>query len=243
MGKLSGKYISIMGASTSTFDGISNDVNSNSTIGINAPYYPKAFLGDAADTWWMRTIDALDLKLCVNNSWSGSCVSTKTDGAEKAACMDRAFQLHNDVLGIEPDIIVLIIGGNDALRGYDVGEYSDAQDIYDAEKQTYIGDCALFSHAYATMVHKVKRRYPNAAVYACSMLHWQTRKHDKGVAQYNAAVEKIAKEFGVTYVDFYHETAICPETEGDYFHTDGVHPNKNGFAQMAECIVRTLRRL
>lgn len=242
MRSLAGKYLSIMGASTSTFDGISNNPQHNSTISINAPYYPKAeFMNDADDTWWMQTIHALDLRLCVNNSWSGSCITTMTDGDDKAACMRRATQLHNDVDGIEPDIIILMIGGNDALRGYDVGEYAGTADIYDGCAKTYTGDCTLFGQAYATMVHKVKHRYPAADVYVCSMLHWQTRKHDKGLTQYNDVIRSIADEFGVTYVDLYNGTPICPETEQTYLHTDGIHPNKHGFAQMAACLASVLK--
>ena len=111
MKSLSGKYISILGASTSTFDGYSNGALYNTTITKNVPYYPKPeWLNDSSDTWWMRTIQTLDMRLCVNNSWSGSCVTTMVDGDEKAGCMKRATELHNDTLDIEPDIIVLIIG-------------------------------------------------------------------------------------------------------------------------------------
>ena len=53
MKSLTGKYISILGASTSTFDGISNNGAVNSTIVNNKPYYPKDFMTDVADTWWM----------------------------------------------------------------------------------------------------------------------------------------------------------------------------------------------
>ena len=87
-------------------------------IGDNAKYYPKDYLDDVNETWWMKTIHQLGLELCVNNSWSGSCVSTLVDDENKAACMNRAIQLHNDQQGKEPDIIVLMIGGNDALKGF-----------------------------------------------------------------------------------------------------------------------------
>ena len=239
---LAGKYISILGASTSTFDGISNSAQYNTTLPINAPYYPKPeYMDNADDTWWMRTIHALDLRLCVNNSWSGSCITTMTDGAEKAACMLRATQLHNDVQGIEPDIIVLMIGGNDGLRGYDVGEYHGVGDVYDAAAQAYVGDCTLFGQAYATMVHKVQKRYPAAEIIVCSMLHWQPTKHDKGLLAYNEIIRRIAEEFGVTYADLYNGTPIAPETAQTYLHTDGLHPNRKGFAEMAACIVRLLQ--
>ena len=238
MSNLQGKYISILGASTSTFDGYSNSTTYNSTIGINKPFYPKVeFMPDVADTWWMRTITELGLKLCVNNSWSGSCVSMAVDGPEKAACMDRCLQLHNDRLGIEPDIIILIIGGNDALRGYDIGPYKDASDIYNG---SYSGDCTKFGQAYATMVHKVKTRYPAADIYVCSMLHWKPRRHDKGLEQYNRIIQTIASEFQINYVDFYNQTDISPDTEHVYLHSDGVHPNKSGFQQISQCIINAI---
>ena len=59
MNFLSGKYISILGASTSTFDGISNDGCTNSTLINNASYYPKDFMSDVNDTWWMKTVKEL----------------------------------------------------------------------------------------------------------------------------------------------------------------------------------------
>ena len=241
MKSLTGKYISILGASTSTFDGVSNNAAVNSTIANNKPYYPKDFMTDVADTWWMKVIKALDMKLCVNNSWSGSCVTSKRFGPVSAACMDRAFQLHNDQLNIEPDIIILIIGGNDSLRDYEVGPYNGVGDIFDTSNNAYIGDDMLFGQAYAMMVHKVVSRYPNADVYVCSMLHWKPKRHNKGLLQYNAVIKRIAEEFQLTYVDLYNETKIAPETAEEFLHTDGVHPNKCGFSQISECIVKILK--
>lgn len=239
MNSLKGKYISILGASTSTFDGFSNNTDYNSTLVVNLPRYPMPeCVTDVKDTWWMRTIKALDLNLCVNNSWRGSCVTTVVDGPQKAGCMNRATQLHNDNLGIEPDIIILIIGGNDAIREFDVGTYDGVSDIYDFDNKAYIGDCTRFGHAYATMVHKVKNRYPYADIYVCSMLGWKT---SKGVRKYNDVIEKIAKEFRVNYVDFYNHTKISPKTTEIYLHTDGVHPNKLGFEQMSQCVINAIK--
>ncbi len=230
MANISGKYISLLGASTSTFQGYSD-------LKGQRPYYPRpGLLTDVHDTWWMRTINELNLNLCVNNSWSGSCVSTKEDGDEKAGCMDRATQLHNDLTGTEPDIIILIIGGNDALRGYDIGTYNGVDDIYDKVSKTYIGDCTLFGNAYATMVHKVKARYPDADVYVCSMLYWKS-----GLEPYNQMIKKIADEFRVTYIDFYKGTDISPITKDVYLSSDAIHPNPKGFSQMSDCVVKILK--
>ena len=74
---LKGKTISILGASISTYAGTSNGAaadTTNSTIRSNAKYYPHSVVTDVelADTWWMQVAEDLDLRLLVNNSWSGS---------------------------------------------------------------------------------------------------------------------------------------------------------------------------
>lgn len=232
---LAGKYISLLGASTSTFNGFSNSTLHNSTIGDNVPYYPKDYLDNVNDMWWMRVINYTNMKLCVNNAWSGSCVTTQK-GNESAGCMTRATQLHNDILGIDPDIIVLIIGGNDALKSYNIGPYCNKYDIYDQEIGAYKGDCTLFGQAYATLVHKAKKRYPNADFFLCSMLHWRI-----GMEPYNAVIKKIASEFGAKYVDFYSQTPISPVTAETYLNTDNVHPTREGHAAMADYFVSVLK--
>ena len=114
-------------------------------------------------------------------------------------------------------------------------------DIYDQSAKTYFGDCALFGNAYATMVHKVKNRHPDTDIYVCSMLRWNEKKHNKGLLEYNDIIRKIADEFQVTYVDFYNDTKITPDTANIYLHTDGVHPNKYGFEEMSDCIIKALK--
>ena len=150
--------------------------------------------------------------------------------------MDRTAQLHNDKFNQEPDIIVLIIGGNDALRGYEIGSYNGVEDIYNASTKEYIGDCSKFGQAYATMVHKVQARYPDADIYVCSMLNWR----GDAMVPYNTVIEQIASEFSVTYVDFYNGTDISPDTKGTYLASDGVHPNAEGFKEMSDCLVNIL---
>ena len=60
MRSLSGKYLSLPGASTSTFDGFSNCEIYNTTIKQNAPYYPKAeWLNLSSDHWWKRCVARL----------------------------------------------------------------------------------------------------------------------------------------------------------------------------------------
>jgi hypothetical protein len=86
---LEGKTLSILGDSISTYQGISNNADYNATLSGGAIYYNPGTLGVyQPDTWWQQTIDALGMKLCVNNSWSGSCILHTRAGA-KGAYLDR----------------------------------------------------------------------------------------------------------------------------------------------------------
>ena len=110
---LAGKTISILGDSISTFAGVSNDASVNPTLQGGAIYYNEGTLGiSRKDTWWQQTVDALDLRLLVNNSWSGSCVLHTRSGTE-GGYVRRCQQLHNDKTGEEPDIIAVFLGTND----------------------------------------------------------------------------------------------------------------------------------
>ena len=80
-----GKTISILGDSISTYAGVSNNTAYNSTIGKNAVYYRadgSTLKVCLSDTWWQQAIDALDMKLLVNNSWSGSTVLHTRSGRD-----------------------------------------------------------------------------------------------------------------------------------------------------------------
>ena len=236
---LKGKYISIMGDSISTFQGFSDNSLYQTGIRNNVIFYPSDLKVNVTDTWWMKTISALDMKLCVDNSWSGSHVSTFKDETEKAACMDRATLLHNDNLNINPDIIVFAIGANDALGSYEIGTYNGLSDVYDGQK--YIGDTKLFAQAYAMMLHKTKTQYPEADIYLFSMLNWPLKKEGgTPIVNYTNVVKQIADEFGVTYVDLFNETDISPETAEKYFY-DRVHPTPAGFTEMSDCLIKVLK--
>ncbi len=85
-----GKKVSILGDSISTFDGVSNNPEYNSTIGDNHAFYLDGSLAWGSggmtlhDTWWQQVIDALGMELCVNNSYTGTkgsgrlCIQSRT---------------------------------------------------------------------------------------------------------------------------------------------------------------------
>ena len=132
----SGKRISIIGDSISTFNGVSNSTSYNSTIGNNAIWYPKnnSNLMSYTGTYWGRLIQDLGMELCVNNSWSGSRVYGVVDNNCKGNMLVRATELDNDngtpkdpSDDINPDVILVYMGINDFHTGTpnDAKLYSD----------------------------------------------------------------------------------------------------------------------
>ena len=75
----------------------------NSTIGKNSIYYSAGALGGQQHTWWQQTIDALGMRLLVNNSWSGSAVLKPRQGAGSEGYLSRCVNLHNDKTGETPN--------------------------------------------------------------------------------------------------------------------------------------------
>lgn len=228
------KYISFMGDSITTYEGWNNNTSYNSTIGSNAVFYNSSKLDRVDKTYWMQTIDELDLKLCVNNSWSGSRVTT-TAGDTSAGCMERTYNLHNDNEVINPDIIVIYLGINDFNNNVTLGDYKDVNDIYDEKKNEYIGDDTIFCEAYAMMVHKIVNNYEDAKVYVCTLLPNGNNKNYTGLVEYNEMIKKIADEFKCGIIDFYNDSKISSDNYLNYT-IDGLHPNDDGHDLMTTCV-------
>lgn len=96
------KLISIVGDSISTFEGWMLD---NYAVYYDKNNATKNGLTNVNDTWWSIVIDYLDGALCVNNSFSGSCVAGKKFPASSSD--ERCLNLHND--NQEPNIVLIYI--------------------------------------------------------------------------------------------------------------------------------------
>ena len=228
------KYISFMGDSITTYSDWSNNTAYNTTIKDNAVWYTEDIMDSVDKTWWKKTINDLNLKLCVNNSWSGSMVSI-TGGDIPAATMDRSYNLHNDVDNINPDIIVIYIGINDFNAGVELGSFSDVSEIYDSATNSYIGNLNEFAHSYATMLHKIKTTYENADVFCCTMYN----NGNDAIKNWNITINNIAEYFDYKIVDFYNDTKFTGSNLLKYT-VDYLHPNENGMNEMSKCLSKAL---
>ena len=235
---INGKTISFLGDSISTYEGYSNNITYNSTIGENAVWYTSAKLSSVNDTYWMTTINDLDMELCVNNSWSGSEVCTYYDETS-AGCMNRSYNLHNDNSDDYPDIIIVYLGINDYYSVEGFGKYDSISEIYNKTTKTYLLDTTSFAPAYATMMHKIVNKYNRSDIYCMNLLPIGATKETEKLSKYNDMIKKIASDFNVKYIDLFKESGINVSNITTYTF-DGTHPTKAGHKLIADCLKKNL---
>lgn len=227
-----GKTLSVLGDSISTFAGYIPSGNKVWYTGGNSG------VASVDDTWWMKLINALGMSLLVNNSWSGSRVTT-TRGAGEAGCNTRC-----EALGSNPDVIIVYMGINDFNNGVALGTY-DGTGAFPTATTT-------FREAYAIMLNKILTKYKNAEVWVCTLpsCEWTGENtfpevNGNGVPldEWNEAIRDLAALFGVKVL----EHAKCGLTYqnmnvymGDYSAGEGLHPNAAGHSLIANNDIRQM---
>lgn len=238
---ISGKKISIIGDSISTYLGVSNSGSPNSTTSGN-----KIFFGEGgntslalADTWWKQAIDTYGMDLLVNNSYSGSWVTDQRSCA--SGCGSRAENLDSDS-GEKPDIIAAYIGVND-LGGGEPGPRPCNQ-VFDNAFFTRVesgswtspytnGDYTIptyFDEGYALMIYKIKKDNPDADIFCFTIPESRNGNADL-LAKYNNAIRSVAAHYGCSVVELHGtDSESYTELSLNYgrYTLDGLHPNADG---------------
>ena len=246
------KTVSILGDSISTYTGVSNNSSYNSTISGNAVYYSAGTLGVyRGDTWWQQVIDALDMELLVNNSWSGSCVLNTRSGTV-GAYADRCVQLHNSSTGKAPDVILVFLGTNDFSYYSDTwGTAADVDYetlIVESDGSFTYATPTTTCEAYAIMLHKMQQAYPNAEIYCMNLTARRSPDYtgdDKAdVGQptaVNAELAAVVQKFGCRIIDLKNCGIDAASDVFDIYMGDKrVHPNKLGMDLISEAVVSAL---
>lgn len=219
------KAFSILGDSVSTLE-----VFNPPECAVFYDWENKCFSGVYApeDTWWGQVIAALGGELLVNHSWAGSLVCRHPD------CENQSYGCSNArtaALGTEdrqPNVILILMGFNDRSWGMQVepGEGEGGADV--------------FSTAYALMLEKLKRNYPQAEIW-CLTLPRSGRTYDGGdltpsghpVREYNRVIRACGKAAGCRIVDL-------ERTETLYETMDGYHPTAEGMKVIARAVLDVL---
>lgn len=185
------------------------------------------------DTWWGKVIDAHAGSLLVNNSWSGSRVTAMPgrSGLFPSGCSDeRTSGLH--IGSTLPDIIIVFLGFNDWSNGVPI----------DSDETRLLSPVHFnaFEEAYEAMVRKLTTRYPNAAIWCCTLPRTYISKKPSftfpeafaniHIEEYNNAIRKLQEDFPIKIIDLY--SAGCR-----YDSMDGIHPTKQGMQQIADKVI------
>ena len=145
--------VSILGDSYSTFEGyvtpdtnltwyfLDRKVKDNDVVAVE-------------QTWWHQLLKKNDWKLCVNNSYSGSTISSTGYRGEDYS--DRSFVTRASNLG-DPDIICIFGGTNDSWVPAPIGEYKHSGWTTD--------DLKAFRPSLEKLLHYMKRRYLGVDIY------------------------------------------------------------------------------
>lgn len=215
---LGGKYLSLLGDSITTFDGISNVTTNNSTLatGVDKACYPYYDVDKLEEIYWYQLLQSTGMNLLVNNSIGGSRAYGAEDDAS-AACNFRCVNLHadtGDLAGTDPDVILVYIGIND------VGATDESVE--------------QFKKGYGEMISKLKARYDKADIFVIDLPYpdnteaYPREKFD----ECNAAIREIVAEAGLQLIRFSGSKA----DDGANLTCDRLHPNVYGMRAYYEVI-------
>lgn len=216
-----GKQFSVLGDSISTLEG------------YNPRGYKVFYTGEKCEqsgvlsllnTWWGKVIDFFGSELLVNNSWSGSRVSAlaSRENVFPSGCSDeRTNGLHINT--VMPDVILVYLGFNDWANGVSPEEN--------------------FTYAYERMLQKLKRNYPNAEIWCCTLpmttmstnleFFFPVAPAGKLLEEYNDVIRRLTRKYHCKLIDL-HRYSIRYDT------IDGSHPNVNGMETLAMMVVRAM---
>lgn len=227
------KYFSVVSDSISTLEGFNPD-------GYKVFYYGErkvlSGIHSPEDTWWGKVISHLGGKLLVNGSWSGIWAAKLPDREElfPSGCSDeRTSCLHRD--GKNPDVIIVYLGTNDFMFGVSPVYTGEIQRLKDQS----------FAYAYGKMLDKIKKNYPHAELFCCTLctaymekepsFRFSEERWGSTMEDFNAIIRSTAENKGARLMDLYsHGTA--------YDSMEGCHPTAKGMATLAELMIKEMEK-
>ena len=200
-------------------------------------------------TWWQQAIEALGGRLLKNASFSGSLVE---GGHFPAGDSDRRIEALAGEGGKIPDAVLVFMGINDygwgGARAAADGRGSAvppelAATAPDAPREPGLADAealARFSQAYASMLSRIRARYPHTEVWCITLIPGRVAGAPRAqfawdfrgapFVRYNDAIRAAARETGCRVAD----AAACGM---DYESLEGTHPTARGMRQIAAMVV------
>ncbi|MFB6491368.1 MAG: SGNH/GDSL hydrolase family protein [Thermoproteus sp. AZ2] len=143
---------------------------------------------------------------------------------------DLLVRWDDDVLAYRPSLVSLLIGVNDAHR------FLSGQTEYSPQE---------FERAYRSLVEKTLASEAKMLLltpfYVTRAAEGPRRKALEVVGQYAAAVAKIAKDYGLEYIDLYTKfKELAERGEPVEYSYDAIHPTITGSIVIAVEVVKRL---
>lgn len=220
---LTGKNVSVIGDSISTYRGINNGDaadTTNDTIRNNADCYKDSWKGGSVtpkDTWWYQAIEQTGMNLLVNNAYSGDKVSS---ARFKSGCVNLHDNTGN-ASDINPDVIFCYIGINNHSANMTAQDYKSA---------------------YDEVIGLMKNKYTNAEIYLFTLpAHYgvNTTAKIELLDAYNVAIRDLATTHGCNVVDLALNSGITATNSINYT-TDNLHPNLIGMDVITRVLIEKL---
>lgn len=247
---LSGKVISILGDSISTFDGWIPNGSDRRNL-FHAPYYPKTWFTDVTKTWWYRLIfDEFKAKLGVNDSWSGSYIGNNKDtdtatydsrgnNAGPNAAMASITRITNLGANGTPDIIYFYGGTNDIASpgtpGESLGTFNNSTDYSTVDLITY--KWTYFVDAFRNAIMRLQYYYPKAKIIVLLPTYTNTYYNRAKLEQWLEQMKEICDYFGVNYIDL-RGCGITWSNRDITLGDGNIHPNEYGMSLITDYVKR-----
>ena len=181
---------------------------------------PRAVLfGDSITRNWVRE----DRRWLKNHNFVGRGISGQTTA--QLLCRIRP-----DVIDLNPEYMVLLIGINDIARN----------NGYISVENTFGNIVSMVQLAQANGIKPVM-----CTLCPAREIGWRKRVGDPRpmIDKLNALISAYAKENGIPLVDYNSALRIPDGSMDPRYETDAVHPNKDGYKVMEQTLLSVLEKL
>jgi len=180
---------------------------------------------------------------------AGSCFSAETDyGHSPEPLIDR----YTDIP--DADLIVIFMGTNDFGHGTPLGTINDSSDgsFYGALNEIIPGVQAVHPNSQLVVVTPMHRVGFNSSAMTGGRDDVPNKPYGKPegttgatLAQYVDAIKNICEKYNVYVIDLFNEEALDPNDSAvnSALFNDGLHPNDDGHAKLAEVIADKLKKI
>ena len=248
-----GKKLSLLGDSISALAG---DIPEGNKV-----YYTGSNMGilNSSQMWYSVLCNELGMIPLVINGWSGSCVTSgvRSDSTYKPASdASRCEALHDGTT--KPDVVLIAMGVNDYSYMEDAAQFGTWDGSTALGEQSDMSDYVNtdFKRAYATMIARIRRKYPEAQIVCVTPWFVCRKTTDTGVTYLNAigkkendygeVIREIASIMNVQVVDGtnigLNRYNMYP-TYAEDSSSIPTHPNAMGHALMGHAIATQLVNL